>query len=195
MASAAALKESEIPEERKEPRLWTFDELLAEFGETSRPMELWDGELIMSPTPTPNHQTIVLSFARLLQDFVNARSLGKVFISPLDVILTQRRVVQPDVLFISNANMAILQDRIRGAPDLTMEVVSRTWRRDRIDKKELYEQFGVKEYWIIDPETGSIDVFANVEGNFRLHVKAADADPARSKLLEGFYVSYNQLLA
>src|SRR5204863_8353212 len=136
--ASATLRESDGFEDLKEKRYWTYDELLAEMGETYEPIELWDGELIMSPTPTPKHQTIVLRFARLLQDFAEGRKLGKVFISPLDVILTQTRVVQPDVLFISNANMAILKDRIRGAPDLCMETVSRTWRRDRIDKKELY---------------------------------------------------------
>jgi Uma2 family endonuclease len=192
--ASAVLRESDVFEERKEKRYWTYDEFLAEKGETNEPMELWDGELIMSPTPTPRHQTIVLSFARLLQDFVNAQRLGKVFISPLDVILTQTRVVQPDVLFISNANMNILQDRIRGAPDLCMETLSRTWRRDRIDKKELYSEFGVKEYWIIDPERTSIEVLELVKGGYQTHSHVLDAQPAHSKLLEGFAVSFNQLL-
>ncbi|HKQ38711.1 MAG TPA: Uma2 family endonuclease [Verrucomicrobiae bacterium] len=192
--ASAVLRESDAFEERKEKRYWTYDELLAEMGESNEPMELWDGELIMSPTPTPKHQTIVLSFASRLREFVNEKKLGRVFVSPLDVILTQTRVVQPDVLFISNANMAILQDRIRGAPDLCMETVSRTWRRDRIEKRELYSEFGVKEYWIIDPERASIEVLELVKGTFQTYARTSDAQTARSKLLDGFGVSFNELL-
>ena len=192
--ASAVLRESDAFEERKEKRYWTYDELLAEMGETNEPMELWDGELIMSPTPTPKHQTIVLRFASSLQAFVDAHKLGKVFVSPLDVILTQTRVVQPDVLFISNANMSILKDRIRGAPDLCMEVISRTWRRDKIDKKELYREFGVKEYWLIDPERWSIEVLVLAEGVYQIHANVANAEPAESKIIPGFTVNFNQLL-
>ena len=192
--ASAVLRESDAFEERKEKRYWTYDELLAEMGETNEPMELWDGELIMSPTPTPNHQRIVLRFGNALHYFVVAAKLGEVFISPLDVILTPKRVVQPDVFFVSNANRGIVQDRVRGVPDLCMEVISQTWRRDRIDKKELYGEFGVKEYWIIDPEIRLVEVFDLAQGAYHLHVKAADAEPAESKLLKGFAVSFNQLL-
>src|SRR5689334_16756515 len=184
--ASTALRESDAFEDRSEKRLWTYDELLAEVGETREPMELWDGELIMSPTPTPTHQTIVLNFVIRLREFVTSGRLGRVFVSPLDVILTQTRVVQPDVLFISNANKAIVQDRIRGTPDLCMEVVSRTWRRDRVDKKELYREFGVKEYWIVDPERRHIEVLELANGVYRVHVQASGAEPAGSKLLEGF---------
>jgi len=192
--ATAALRDTDRPEERGEKRLWTYDELLAEFGESNQPMELWDGELIMSPTPTPNHQRIVLRFSVALHQFVSSRKLGEAFASPLDVIFTQRRTVQPDAFFVSNANKAIVQDRVRGAPDLCMEVVSRTWRRDRIEKKELYGEFGVKEYWLIDPERRSIEVLELVDGAYRLHQQAVDAEPVHSKLLPGFAVSFNQLL-
>jgi len=191
--ATAALRESEAREQSEHKRLWTYDELLAEAGETKQRMELWDGELIMSPAPTPNHQTIVLNFAEQLKAFVTAGKLGRVFIG-VDVIFTQRRTVQPDVIFISTANLGIVQDRIRGVPDLCMEVISQTWQRDRINKKELYQQFGVKEYWIIDPEPRSVEILAYAEGVYQLRAKAADAEPARSKLLEGFAVSFNQLL-
>src|SRR5580658_8604352 len=115
-------------------RLWTYDEMVAELPETNLPTELGDGATIMSPTPTPSHQTIVMGILRALDDFVRARKAGTVFVSPLDVVLSQRRVVQPDVLFISNAHRGIIQDRIRGVPDLVMEVISQgSWRRDRIE--------------------------------------------------------------
>src|SRR5580692_7599446 len=89
----------------KAKRLWTYAEMVAELPETSLPVELWNGELIMSPAPHPDHQEITLSFASALKGFVSRNQLGKVYASPVDVVLTQRRVVQPDVLFISSARL------------------------------------------------------------------------------------------
>jgi Uma2 family endonuclease len=178
----------------KARRLWTYDELAATVPETNQPTELWDGELIMSPAPRPSHQEIVMQVARRLQDFVTAHDLGKIFISPCDVVLTQRRTVQPDVIYVSRARQAIIQDNIQGVPDLVVEVISEgSWRRDRIDKKALYEQFGLPEYWIIDPEARTIEVFVLTEGAYRLHTRASDAQSVSSRLLAGFSVSFSHL--
>jgi Uma2 family endonuclease len=176
-------------------RFWTYDEMLAELPETNLPTELWDGEIVRSPTPTPSHQTIVGKFYRLLDDLVEERKLGTVFLSPLDVVLSQHRVVQPDLFFISKANSGIIQDRIRSVPDLAVEVISQTWKRDRMEKKALYEQCGVLEYWIVDPENHAIEVFALVKGVYQLHSKGTETTAAKSRLLSGFKISFNQLRA
>src|SRR5688572_9627926 len=118
MATAA------LPRPAAKKRLWTYDEMVAELPESNLPMELWDGELIMSPTPIPNHQRIVYRCAKLLEVFVTAKKLGEVFLSPLDVVLSQRRVVQPDVFFISKSRLKLVTDRVRCAPDLAVEVIS-----------------------------------------------------------------------
>lgn len=185
-----------LPKPPKAKRLWTYDDMLAELPETNLPVELWDGELVMSPTPNPSHQTIVFRFARHLEDFVLAKKAGAVFVSPLDVALSQHRVIQPDIFFISNANRDIIQDRIRGVPDLAVEVISQSsWKRDRVEKKALYEQVGIAEYWIVDPESRSIEVFALAKGVYQLHSRAADSELAKSKLLAGFKISFGQLVA
>ena len=184
-----------LPRPTQGKRLWTFDEMLAELGESNLPVELWNGEIIMSPTPVPNHQRIVFRFATLLREFVQPRELGEVFLSPLDVILSQHRVVQPDVFFISKARLNLVTDRVRCAPDLALEVVSEgSWRRDRVDKKDLYEQFGVREYWIVDPEAQTIEVFALEKGAFKLASRAEQGETAASKLLSGFTVAWSQLV-
>jgi Uma2 family endonuclease len=177
-------------------RLWTYEEMAAELPETNLPTELWDGEIIMSAAPFALHQRVVLRLARIMEDHVRAHRLGEVFISPLDVILAARKVVQPDVVFISAARQAIVQGPIRGVPDLLVEVISEgTWRRDRVDKKALYEQFGVGEYWIVEPELRLIEVFALEVGAYRLHARGLGAERVTSSLLAGFELSFAQLEA
>lgn len=148
----------------------------------------------MSPAPHPDHQTIVLNFAAALREFVAAGKSGKVFVSPLDVVLTPRRVVQPDILFIAKNRLGMIGSHIDGAPDLVMEVISAgSWQRDRIEKKALYEQAGVTEYWIIDPDAATIEVFALVKGIYQLHSKSMGKDTAKSKLLAGFKITFAEV--
>ena len=185
-----------LPKPPKAKRHWTYEAMVEELPESNLPMELWDGEIVMSPTPTPSHQNVVLRLSFLLDEFTRESKAGKVFVSPLDVVLSEHRVMQPDILFIAKNNLGIVQDRIRGVPNLAVEVVSPgSWKRDRVEKKALYEQVGIAEYWIVDPESRSIEVFALAKGLYRLHSRAVDAQLAKSKLLPGFKVSFHQLLA
>lgn len=192
MATATAPRPLERPKPR---RLWTYAEMCAELEETNLPVELWDGEIIMSPAPKPSHQTVVARFWEALKNHVEPHGLGRVFLSPVDVVLSPRQVVQPDVFFIARERIGIIGNHIAGAPDLAAEVISPgSWRRDRVDKKALYEQFSVKEYWILDPDTSSIEVFVLSKGACQLHCRVAESESARSKLLAGFKVSFNELV-
>ena len=180
----------------KARRLWTYAEMVAELPETNLPVELWNGEIIRSPAPHPDHQRIVRNFFRKLDQLVEPRQLGEVLFGPVDVVLTPRRVVQPDVLFIEKTRLNIVGSHVAGAPDLVMEVISAgSWQRDRIEKVALYEQAGVAEYWIIDPDAAAIEVFALVKGVYQLHSKATGKEPARSKLLAGFKTNFLELMA
>jgi Uma2 family endonuclease len=166
----------------KTKRLWTYDELVAEFPESNQPRELWDGELIVPPAPGPEHQTMVKRMTRLLDALATQHNLGEVVQGPLDVLLSPRRTIQPDGCFVSSANARIIQDHIGGVPDLVVEVIAEgSWRRDRVDKKTLYEQCAVREYWIVDPEAGSIEVFALVAGAYRRHSNGVGGEAAASK--------------
>jgi Uma2 family endonuclease len=168
--------------------------MVAELPETNLPVELWNGEVIMSPAPSPDHQEIVLNLAHRLKEFVSIEGLGKVYLSPVEVVLTQRRVVQPDVLFVSKNRLGIVKRHIDGPPDLVMEVVSEgSWRRDRIEKKALYEQFGLPECWIIDPDSRTIEVFTLAKGVYQLYSRAVGPQTAKSKLLSGFSVTFKEL--
>lgn len=176
-------------------RLWTYDEMVAELSETVSPVELWNGEIIMSPAPHPDHQRIVRNYFRKLDCFVEEHKLGEVLFSPTDVVLTQKRVVQPDVFFISKARLGMIKAYIDGVPDLVMEVISPgSWQRDRIEKKALYEQFSLPEYWIIDPDSETIEVFVLAKGVFQLHSRSVGEQVAKSKLLAGFSLSFKSLV-
>ena len=179
----------------KSQRLWTYDEMVAELPETNLPVELWNGEIIMSPAPHPDHQRIVRNFFRKLDQLVGRHQLGEVLFSPVDVVLTPHRVVQPDVLFIAKDRLDMIGSFIGGAPDLVMEVISAgSWQRDRIQKKALYEQAGVAEYWIIDPDAAAIEVFALIKGVYQLHSKATGKESAKSRLLAGFKTTFIELM-
>jgi len=121
--------------------------------ETNRPQELAYGVLREPATPTFAHQIVVGALHDRLSRHVRKYRLGRVVLSPMDVILDFERalVVQPDVLFVSTEREAICRDRIWGAPDLTIEVLSQgNQRHDRIVKGGWYRQYGVREYWLVD---------------------------------------------
>jgi Uma2 family endonuclease len=84
--------------------------MVADLPETNQPVELWNGEIVVSPVPHPDHQRIVRNFFRKLDHFVGPRGLGEVLFSLVDVVLTQKRVVQPDVLFLSTARLGIVKN-------------------------------------------------------------------------------------
>lgn len=183
------------PKPVKAKRLWTYDETRAQLPETNLPCELWKGEITMAPASRADHQRIVGRFHQKLGQFVQKTGAGEVLASPVDVVLTQQRTVQPDVVFAAKARLGIIKDFIAGAPDLAMEVISETtWRCDRIGKKALYEQFGLPEYWIVDPDSETIEVFVLVRGVYQAHSRAIGARPAQSKLLPGFRVAFKELL-
>lgn len=144
----------------------------------------------MSPAPSFFHQRIVTRFYKKLDAWVTRRRLGEVAIAPLDMILTNHRTVQPDVIFISNERQHIIQERLMGAADLVMEVISpESRRRDRIDKRDLYEQHGVREYWLLDPEAQTVEVLHSEAGEYELVGRWRPGEQARSRLLKGFAVA------
>ena len=154
------------------------------------PCQLIAGELVMSPVPNPLHQHIIGHFSMQLLQFVKAACLGQVFIAPLDVALDERSIFQPDILFISKEKAFLIGERmIEGPPDLVVEVLSPSSAyHDLRTKFRAYQQAGVQEYWIADPERRSVEVFANREGKFQLHQEAEGEGTVQSVLLPEFSV-------
>ena len=184
----------ETPKPPLAERLYTYEELCGVLPETNQPHELWDGQLIMAPAPSFSHQEISLRFYRLLFDWVSTRNLGKVIAAPIDMVLSPHRAAQPDVAFIAGDRLAIIREVIQGPADLVAEVVSLGGRnRDRIEKRDLYEQHGVKEYWIIDPEAETVDLLRLANSRYELMMRCGPGQTVASRLLTGFEISVDYL--
>lgn len=173
---------------------WTYADYLALPDDETR-YEILDGELIVMDSPTPSHQEVVFFIARKMQQWVEEKQLGKVYIAPLDVVFAPRAFTQPDVIFISNERLqAITAKNISGAPDLVVEVASpSTQRKDRTRKYNLYARFGVREYWIVDRDAEGVDVFVLDNGQYR--EVESEAGEARSEILLGFTIKLRELFA
>jgi Uma2 family endonuclease len=169
----------------------------ADYLETSddERYELLNGELILSPSPKEIHQYISSILHIMIGTFVRERSLGKVYYSPFDVVLSNTNVVQPDILFISNERADIItSDNVQGAPDLVVEILSpATAERDRTVKLDLYAQHGVKEYWIVDPDAKTITVLLRGEGGFVVDGICGEGETLRSPTLTGFSLALEEI--
>src|SRR5690606_8997701 len=127
-------------------------------------VEYLNGDIIMTPARSPQHQMIAANLMLLLGQYAKQQGLGLVLAAPLDVILAREaQIAQPDLVFISKGRAAKLVGRaaINGAPDLAIEILSpSTVRADRKLKLPLYAKHGVAEYWIVDPEDRSVEIYA-----------------------------------
>jgi Uma2 family endonuclease len=148
--------------------------------------ELIGGELYVTPSPTPLHQDVIGRLYRILTDVVERQTLGRVFLAPLDVHLPSGDVVQPDLLFIAAGHETVIQDWIRGVPDLVVEVVSPTHaERDRSVKRDLYARNGTPELWLVDPQERSVEIVRNEGGTWRPLAFLGPTDRLRSPSLPG----------
>jgi Uma2 family endonuclease len=150
--------------------------------------QLLEGELVMTPSPNRWHQKVLRELALRLQAHAERHQLGEVYFAPLDVTLDDRNVVQPDILLVSNERSGILQgDRVVGAPDLCVEILSPgTKRIDRVRKLELYARFGVTHYWIVDLDARTIEEYALAGDVYRVRSITAYDAPFRPVALPGF---------
>lgn len=161
------------------------------------PYQLIGGMLIITPSPSTYHQIISMKLGFLLVSFVQEKNLGLTLFAPIDVYLNETNTYQPDILFIAKDRQAIIEpDKINGAPDLVIEILSPSTAYYDLRKKfKVYEKSGVKEYWIIDPEEQSVEVFTLQEGKFMIGQKAEKQGHIQSAIVEGFNVPIETIFA
>jgi Uma2 family endonuclease len=150
--------------------------------------EIIEGELFVSPSPVEAHQRFVTNLAIILGGFVKRQPLGTIYVAPFDVVFSRFDVVEPDLLYVSKERASVVGPaNVQGPPDLVVEVLSEsTERTDRTTKLKLYARFGVKEYWILDPDACSAEIYRSLEAGLDLAEKLASQDHLTSPLFPGF---------
>ncbi len=160
----------------------TYDDFL-HFPDDGKRHELIDGEHIVTAAPNLRHQIISGRLFTAIQSHLAAHPVGIVVYAPLDVILSNYDVVEPDLIYISHQRLASLEPSnwIKGAPELVVEIGSpSTRKRDETTKRHLYDKFGVDEYWVVDPELDAIKVYRREDGRY---VRAAELTAEQGEVL------------
>ncbi len=174
---------------------WTYSDYL-QLPDNRMKYEVIKGDIYMSPAPRPKHQEIVLALIIAFYNFISDKHIGKIYHAPIDVNLPNlTSPVQPDLLFIAKDKLSIVKKRkIEGRPDLVVEVLSPgNPEHDKKTKYKAYAEAGVREYWIVDGDTCTIEV--NVlrgQAYVPLGVFTAD-DEAFSEVLPEFKLKVSDI--
>jgi Uma2 family endonuclease len=174
---------------------WTEAHYFA-LPETNRLVELSDGVLIMSPSPTRRHQQITARLHAQLDAYVGDKALGEVIIAPFDVRLWANKIRQPDLIFVRREHLSHIKDDryYDGAPDWVAEVISPGTRdTDEQVKLEEYARAGIPEYWLIDPENATIRIYTLEGKAYTLAKTVSKGELAQSVTIAGFEVAIDRV--
>ncbi len=163
--------------------------------EDEKRYEVMKGELIMVPAPFTTHQRVSSKLNLIISKYVKEKKLGEVLYAPTDVIFAEDIVVQPDILFISNNRRDIIKEAaIIGSPDLVIEIVSPSSASyDTIEKREVYEKHGVKEYWLVFPQEKAVEILTIEKGIYKEFCKARKTGIVKSHIIEGLTVEIKEI--
>jgi Uma2 family endonuclease len=170
----------------------TYDDFVL-FPDDGMRHELIDGEHYVTPSPSIRHQRISGRLHLLIGNWLETHPVGELFCAPLDVVFSMFDVVEPDLLYVSNARAAevLTALHVAGVPELVIEIGSPgTRKRDQTLKRRLYERTGVTEYWIVDPDLDVIRVYRRTNKNFDrpLELSAEAGDVLTTPLLAGLEI-------
>lgn len=189
-----------MPVMSQPPKKLTAAEFL-QWPDDGQRHELIDGVHYMTPSPNLSHQVISGRLHLAVGNFLsNHPEIGWVFMARLDVVMSEFDVVEPDLLFVARDQRAILTEaNVQGPPALVVEILSpRTRRRDLGIKWKLYQENGVREYWLVDPKGMCVAVYRRVDdGTFPLTstLQATSVDQLSTPLLPGLTISLRELFA
>jgi Uma2 family endonuclease len=171
----------------------TYDDFVL-FPDDGKRHELIDGEHYVTPSPNLRHQRISGNLHLAIGSYLKAHPIGELFYAPLDVVISDFDVVEPDLLYVSRdrAAQVLVPQHVRGVPDLVIEIASKgTRKRDETIKRGLYERAGVAEYWVVDPEIDVVRVYRRAGETFErpLELRTDAGDTLVSPLLPGLELS------
>ena len=135
--------------------------------------ELMEGDLFVSPSPSPRHQRISRRLQFWLMKLLEEPGLAEIFDAPIDVIFDDETVVQPDLVVLGADRAHIVTARgLEGVPNVVVEILSPTsGDRDHHLKRRIYERFGVPEYWVVDPDHGFVTAWRLEDGRYQLRAR------------------------
>lgn len=160
---------------------------LAQWPDDGRRYELYDGEVIVVPSPFPRHQRVAYNIGDVLKAYERANG-GLVFSVPIDIVFSEYDVVQPDVVFFreSRRHVIDMMEATRAAPDLAVEVLSRsTAVRDRGRKMQMLARYRVPEYWIVDPVLNTLEIYSLSGNSYQSAGTYGEGDDVESPTLPG----------
>jgi len=140
--------------------------------------EVHEGELSVTPAPSPRHQQVARNLLVVLNDHVRRRELGEVLCAPIDCILSDITIVQPDIVYLEPGRLpAISQRGIEGPPTLVVEILSPSSAQiDRGAKFQLYARHGVPYYWIVDPDSRAVEAYTLTRRAYELTARGAGTE-------------------
>ena len=183
--------------ERSADMKLTYDDFVL-FPDDGKRHELIDGEHYVTASPNTKHQTILIELAFLIRTWLEEHPAGRLFVAPLDIVLSNFDVVEPDLLYLSQERAAevLTAQHLRGAPELVVEIGSPSTRqRDETIKRRLYERTGVSEYWCVDPELDVVRVYRRDGDRFARPVELSREaeDTLTTPLLPGLKLPLNRI--
>ncbi len=170
----------------------TYDDFLL-FPDDGLRHELIDGEHYVTPSPNIRHQRISGNLYSAIRAYLREHPIGEIFYAPLDVVLSNFDVVEPDLLYVSQerSHDVLTPMHVRGVPNFVVEIGSKsTSRRDETIKRQLYERSGVDDYWTVDPATDTVRIYRHTSDRFAPAIELRrDAGHAlTTPLLPGFAI-------
>ena len=158
--------------------------------------ELINGIIMRKAAPQPVHQDISSELEFAIKLFLKQNPIGKMYHAPIDVFFDNHNRTQPDILFIQKDREFIVDPKngIMGTPDLIIEIISPgSVTMDRVTKKNLYLQFAVKEYWIIDPNNRTVELYILKQDQYVIHQFLEIEGAVQSTILVGLELNISEL--
>lgn len=170
-----------------QPKLLTFDDYARLTPLDSGNYELHNGKIIHMPSPLEPHQTLAFKLTLQLGNHIVKNKLGKLLFAPMDVIFNKNDTMQPDILFVSNERLSIIDRQVKGAPDFIVEILSDgNTPKEMSYKKHVFETHGVREYWLVNLAKQTITQYENIEDEFVVRSKINVNGSITSVVIEGF---------
>jgi Uma2 family endonuclease len=174
-----------------QPKLLTFDDYAQRAPLQNGNQELHNGRIVRIPNAPEAHQTLALKLTQHLGSYIAKNKLGKLLSPPIDVVFTQHDVLQPDILFVTNDRLSIIDKQVKGAPDFIVEIGHAD--KQMSYRKHAFETGGVLEYWLVNINKHTITQYENIDDELVVKEKINIEGSLSSIAIEGFKVTAREI--